>query len=95
MARPRTNAPPQDASPSRLRFAANLRAERQRQGLSQEALAVKSGITWSYISQVERGIRNIAVDNMDRLAQGLEVELKDLLAATQLPEIGQQRDVSR
>lgn len=79
MARPRINAPPKDASPSRLRFAANLKAERQRQGLSQEALAIKSGMTWSYISQIERGIRNVAIDNMDKLAQGLEIELKDLL----------------
>ena len=44
-----------------------------------EDLAERSGVNWSYISQVESGKRNIAVDNMWRLAQGVGVELKDLL----------------
>lgn len=70
---------PQEASPSRRRFAEKLRAERNRQGLTLEDLAEKSGLTWSYISQVERGVRNITVDNMDALARGVGVELRDLL----------------
>lgn len=70
---------PQEASVSRRRFAENLRAERNRQGLTLEDLAERSGLTWSYISQVERGGRNITVDNMDALARGLGVELRDLL----------------
>lgn len=70
---------PQEASASRRRFAEKLRAERHRQGLTLEDLAEKSGLTWSYISQVERGVRNITVDNMDALARGVGVELRDLL----------------
>lgn len=70
---------PQEASASRRRFAEKLRAERNRQGLTLEDLAEKSGLTWSYISQVERGVRNITVDNMDALARGVGVELRDLL----------------
>lgn len=77
--RPRKNPVPQEASASRLRFAEKLRAERNRQKLTLEDLAEKSGLTWSYISQVERGVRNITVDNMDALAKGVGVELRDLL----------------
>lgn len=77
--RPRKVPVPQEASVSRRRFAEGLRAERNRQGLTLEDLAERSGLTWSYISQVERGGRNITVDNMDALARGLGVELRDLL----------------
>ena len=56
-----------------------MREERVRQGLSLEDLADKSGLTWSYISQIERGMRSIGIDKMDQLADGLQVDLKDLL----------------
>lgn len=68
-----------EASEARLRFAWNVRAERKRQGLTLEDLAERSNLTWSYISQVERGIRNITVDNMAALASGLDRDLRDLL----------------
>lgn len=66
-------------TPSRLTFGQRLREERHRQGLTLEDLAERSGITWSYIAQVEVGRRNISVDNMHHLAQGVGVLLKDLL----------------
>lgn len=79
MPRPRKNPVPQEASATRRQFAEQLRAERQRQGLSMEDLAARCGLSWSYIGQVERGTRNITVDNMDALARGLGVQVKDLL----------------
>lgn len=79
MPRVRKNPIPKEASAARVRFATNLRAERHRQGKTLEDLADTSGLTWSYISQVERGIRNITVDNMDALAHGLDLELRELL----------------
>lgn len=80
MARPRlTHTPPESASPSRIRFAEKLRAERTKQGLSLEELADKSGLTWSYISEIERCRRSIGIDKMDALAMALGVELRDLL----------------
>ena len=80
MARPRqTDTPPVEASPSRLIFAEKLRAERNRQGLSLEALADESGLTWSYISQIERAKRSVGIDKMDALAQALGLPLRDLL----------------
>lgn len=36
-------------------------------------------MNWSYIAQVERGTRNISIDNMAALADALGLPLKDLL----------------
>lgn len=68
-----------DPTTSRLTFGERLREERKKAGMTLEDLAEKSGITWSYIAQVEVGRRNISVDNMHRLAQGVGVPLKELL----------------
>ena len=56
-----------------------LREERLKKGMTLEDLSAASGITWSYIAQVEVGRRNIAVDNMHVLAAGVGVTLRDLL----------------
>jgi len=60
-------------------FAKNLRRIRNLQGLSQEDLALKSGLHRTYIGSVERRERNISIDNMERLADSLSVSLIDLL----------------
>jgi len=65
--------------PARQLFAANLRKTRRLKGLSQEALASESGLHRTYVGAVERGERNISVDNMERLALALGCSLIDLL----------------
>nr|WP_255639258.1 helix-turn-helix transcriptional regulator [Deinococcus betulae] len=62
-----------------MTFGRRLREERQKRGMTLEDLAEASGITWSYIAQVEVGRRNISVDNMHFLATGVGLPLKDLL----------------
>jgi len=47
--------------------------------LSQEGLAERAEIHRTYVSQVEAGKRNIAVDNMERLAQAVGMELWQML----------------
>jgi len=64
---------------ARRLFASNLRAARQGKGLSQEALAELAGLHRTYLGSVERGERNVSIDNMERLARALGVELRDLL----------------
>lgn len=64
---------------SRLVFGKRLREARQAKNMTLEDLADASGITWSYIAQVEVGRRNISVDNMHFLSAGVGVPLSELL----------------
>ena len=50
--------------------------------MSQEALAFDSGINRTYVSDVERGLRNVSMDNISRLAKALGVKPWQLLDET-------------
>lgn len=56
-----------------------IRALRRERDLSQEALADLAGIDRSYMSSIERGLRNISVLNIARIAKALDVPVRDLL----------------
>ena len=60
-------------------FAANLRRVRQDRGLSQEKLADLTGLHRTYVGSVERGQRNVSIDNMERFASALGTELFELV----------------
>ena len=60
-------------------FARNLREIRAKQGLSQEELADIAGLHRTYVGSVERSERNISIDNMERLASALKINIQDLL----------------
>jgi transcriptional regulator with XRE-family HTH domain len=64
---------------ARLRFGANLRASRKERGLSQEELADKAGLHRTYVGSIERGERNVSIDNIERLALALGLDIVDLL----------------
>jgi transcriptional regulator with XRE-family HTH domain len=64
---------------ARLVFAGNVRKLRRERGISQEVLAEYSDLHRTYVGSVERGERNISIDNMERLAIALGVKLREML----------------
>lgn len=57
----------------KLLFGQRLALLRKEKGWSQEQLALRSGLARSYLGGVERGQRNIALENIVKLARTLEV----------------------
>ena len=65
---------------ARKRLAANLRARRKELGISQEELADRAGLHRTYVGSIERQERNVSIDNIERLADALRLDVIDLLA---------------
>ncbi len=63
----------------RRRVGLNVKAVRKELGLSQEELAFECGLHRTYISGVERGIRNPTVVVLEKIAQALKVPAGRLL----------------
>lgn len=64
-------------------FGVNLRRNREALGLSQEDLAEAAGLHRTYIGSVERGERNVSIDNMERLATAVGKKIQELLNDSQ------------
>ena len=62
----------------RILFGKRVRTLRNVEKISQEAFADKCGIARSYMSKVERGGANPSLDAIERIANGLAVEVADL-----------------
>jgi transcriptional regulator with XRE-family HTH domain len=60
-------------------FGRRVRELRHLTGLSQEAFAAKIGLDRSYVGSVERGERNISIENIFLIAEGLRVAAAELL----------------
>jgi transcriptional regulator with XRE-family HTH domain len=52
---------------------------RQAKRLSQEALAAKAGLHRTYLSDIERGVRNPGIKNVVRLAKALGISTAELV----------------
>ena len=57
----------------------NVRKFRHKLGLSQEALAERADMHWTFISGVERGKHNISLDSLVRIAKALSRQPYELL----------------
>ncbi|OCQ51439.1 helix-turn-helix protein [Photorhabdus australis subsp. thailandensis] len=56
-------------------------------GLSQEAFADRCGLDRTYISGIERGVRNPTLEVINVIASGLQIELKDLFDFSSLQKM--------
>lgn len=60
------------------KFGDKIRDLRKQKGLSQEELAFRSGLHRTYISDIERGSRNVSLKNIEKIAKALGVSSKVL-----------------
>jgi transcriptional regulator with XRE-family HTH domain len=65
---------------ARARLAKNLRLLRARDGLSQEALADLVDLHRTYVGSIERSERNVSLDNIEKLAIALKIDICELLS---------------
>jgi len=66
-------------------FGSYLRSLRTKAGLSQEELADRAGIHVTYLSGVERGLRNPSIRNVRRLAQAMGIQTRELFSFEESP----------
>jgi transcriptional regulator with XRE-family HTH domain len=60
------------------RFGKNVQRYRKEAGLTQERLGELTGLDRGYISGVERGVRNPAIVNIEKIAKALKVRAAKL-----------------
>ena len=75
-------------SAERAYLATNLRRVRRVRGLSQDDIAALSGVNRAYVSDMERGKRNIGIDCLGRIAAALGVPAASLLLPTEKARAG-------
>jgi transcriptional regulator with XRE-family HTH domain len=79
-------------SPVHAAFGDALRELRAERGMSQEAVALNANLNRGYYSGVERGMRNVSLTNIVKIADALGVPPSDVLARA---ETKQKRNESR
>jgi ribosome-binding protein aMBF1 (putative translation factor) len=60
-----------------------LERRRQEVGISQEELSKRAGISRTYLSDIERGLRNISVGTLTKLAAAMAISPSKLLATAE------------
>lgn len=63
-----------------VKLGEKIKKIRKEKGFSQEQLATKSKLHRTYISDIERGDRNISIRNIEKIAKALGVAISDLLS---------------
>ena len=66
------------SEPALKKFGSNVRARRDAKELSQEKLAELADLDRTYISSVERGVRNISLLSSLRIAKALKTSVSEL-----------------
>ncbi|GGC96212.1 helix-turn-helix domain-containing protein [Undibacterium terreum] len=66
------------ANPLLVGFGLHLKKLRLEKGLSQEQLGLIAELDRTYISGIERGVRNVSLTNIFRIAKALDVQASEL-----------------
>jgi transcriptional regulator with XRE-family HTH domain len=61
-----------------LKLGKRIKALRNLKGVSQEVLALHSGLHRTYISDIERGVRNVSIKNIEKIAKALNVSIAEI-----------------
>jgi transcriptional regulator with XRE-family HTH domain len=64
----------------RIRFGRAIRRIREEQEINQEEAAERCGLHRTYYSGIERGVRNVSLVNVEKLAKGLKTGLPELFS---------------
>lgn len=59
------------------KFGQKVRGERTKLALSQEELASRAGVHRTYIGMIERGEKNITLENIEKIAKALKINIAD------------------
>lgn len=70
--------------PDRVRFGMTIKQLRLAKGYTQEALAARAALHHTYVGGVERGERNVSLDNILKLARALDEYPSTLFADFQV-----------
>jgi len=62
-----------------IRFGQRVKEIRLKQNISQEELAFRCGLSKNYISDVERGTRNISLKSIEKIAEGFRINIKEFI----------------
>lgn len=62
-----------------IKFGKKVRETRIKQNLSQEKLALKAGVHRTYIGMIERAEKNITLENIEKVAKALKLNINELL----------------
>lgn len=71
--------PKERRTPLQQKFGSLVRLRRHMLHLTQEELAEKANMHFTYVSSTERGERNISLSNIEKLANALKCSMKDLM----------------
>lgn len=62
-----------------LKFGNKVRTERHKQNMSQEEFSDLVGVHRTYIGMIERGEKNITLENIQKISKALNLKIEDLL----------------
>ncbi len=70
-----------------IKFGQTVKYYRELNNLTQEQLSFESGLHRSYIGQIERAEKNITIRNVAKIADALNIDLKDLFDFSKIKNI--------